>query len=159
MKKNFQEEKYSNGIVDIGGRIRDFRVNHLKVTQVELANHVNVSKSFISYVEKGEKKPSFELLYFLSKKFNANLKWIFTGEGKALDQDFNGATHKPLEDRFPAINKSPEIVEFLENLNAPILYHAFMAWYLKIIDEIEPQIQEYFTNIEKKEKLNGGSYE
>lgn len=138
-------------MIDIGRRIKEIRKNFLKMSQAELAQNASISKSFLSYVEKGDKKPSFELLYALSSMYNINLRWIFFGEGKV----FNDSENTLLEDRFPAVKKSPEIIEFLENIEAPVLYHAFMAWYLKIMSEIEPQVQKYFMNINKKEEVNG----
>jgi len=64
----------------VGGRIRELR-EQLGLKQGELAKSLEVHQTQISEVEAGNKKPSFEILIFLSDHCNVSIDKILRGEG------------------------------------------------------------------------------
>jgi len=50
------------------------------ITQGELADKVNVTKEFISYIENGHKDPSLSLLRKIAKELNTTVKALITDE-------------------------------------------------------------------------------
>lgn len=61
---------------DIGKKIKSLRLSY-GMTQEELANKANVSKSIISAYEKGNRNPSFEVLEKIAEIFNVKEVYFF----------------------------------------------------------------------------------
>ena len=57
-------------------RLRELR-KESKLTQQELANRLNVSRSSVEMYEKGEREPSFETQEAIADLFNVNLDYLF----------------------------------------------------------------------------------
>lgn len=71
-------EKFSTK--EIGGRLRTIRKD-LGNTLEEMAQITGLSKSGISDMEKGLKKPSSVYMSELYIKFGVNINWVLTGKG------------------------------------------------------------------------------
>ena len=68
----------------IGKRLNQLRKT-LNITQEKFSTQFAVSyRAYTSY-ERGERKPSFELLNVLYKNFNVNLNWLISGEGEMFN--------------------------------------------------------------------------
>ncbi|MGQ3740891.1 helix-turn-helix domain-containing protein [Bacillus sp. Fil] len=59
----------------IGKRVKEIR-SKLKMTQQEFADSISVSKSLISLIELGIKKPSIETINKMSNKGNVSVDYI-----------------------------------------------------------------------------------
>ena len=75
----------------VGGRIKELR-EQLGLKQGELAKSLGVHQTQISEVEAGNRKPSFEVLIFLSDNCNVSIDKILRGDnfihpGIALNQN------------------------------------------------------------------------
>ena len=66
---------------ELGKRIKTIREErHMR--QKQFAAYLGISGSLLSQIESGQKKPVYELLYKLMKKYNVSLDWIFSGQGE-----------------------------------------------------------------------------
>lgn len=138
---------------EIGERIKCVRKS-LKLTQSEFALKTGISNSFLSYVETGSKNPSFELLFSLSSKFAVKMDWVFTGKGEMFQSDELKTSSEIKDELFRLYSKLKDkelVFEFLDSLEAPIMYHAFMAWYLRLRREIKDDVDEFFSKGRSKD--------
>ncbi len=62
-----------------GQRIQQLRIQH-QYTQKQLADKLNIDRSFLSYVESGKKGFSVDLLVQLSALLDASLEYIILGK-------------------------------------------------------------------------------
>ena len=62
-------------------RIKEVRAK-LKLSQVEFAERIFLSKSFYGDIEIGKKKVNDRIIFIVSKQFNVSEEWIRTGKGE-----------------------------------------------------------------------------
>ncbi len=60
----------------LGDRIKEIRTNH-NITQTQLANALDVSKSIISAYENNIRSPSLDILFKLQDYFNVPISYFF----------------------------------------------------------------------------------
>lgn len=94
----------------IGGRLKSVR-RHFDFTLDEISKHTGLSKSGISEIEKGVKKPSSVYMFSLAEKFNININWVLTGRGRMFLPDISfyldyGIDNEHVLDMLQAILKS-----------------------------------------------------
>lgn len=79
-------------------RIKQLREEN-KITQEELAKRLNLtSKGIVSMYEKGDRKPSLEILVKLSEIFNCSIDYLLgKSDIKNIAEEFNFAYHKETE--------------------------------------------------------------
>lgn len=61
-----------------GARIRELRIAK-NLTQDELAEHMNVSHGYISFIESGKRGCSVDVLIALSNLFGVSIDYLFLG--------------------------------------------------------------------------------
>ena len=68
----------------IGKNIKNIREHRLKLTQEQLAETLNMSRSFISHLESPNvnKGISIDTLFLISQKFNLDIRDFFEGYEK-----------------------------------------------------------------------------
>lgn len=59
-----------------GNRLKELRDKN-KLTQEELAEKVGVDRSYMGFLERGEKNPTLEKLTLIAKAFNISLSKLF----------------------------------------------------------------------------------
>jgi transcriptional regulator with XRE-family HTH domain len=104
---------------EIGQRIFDIR-KKLGLNQLDLAKELHVSNGTISELEAGNGKPSYDVLYNLSKKHNIDVHWILHGTGEmykvSLDaliiDSISPGERIPLMEKFIRYFKGSELVRF-----------------------------------------------
>lgn len=69
-----------------GMRIQQLRIQH-QYTQKQLADRLNIDRSFLSRVEAGEKGCSVDLLIQLSDCFDVSLDYIVMGNGNVVNKE------------------------------------------------------------------------
>ncbi len=69
-----------------GQRIQQLRIQH-RYTQKQLADRLNIDRSFLSRVEAGEKGCSVDLLIQLSDCFEVSLDYIVMGKGDVVNKE------------------------------------------------------------------------
>ena len=50
------------------------------MTQAQFARRIGVTQGFLSYVERGEKEISPEVLVRISREFGKSVDWLLTGK-------------------------------------------------------------------------------
>ena len=75
-------------------RIKEFR-QAMSVQQGDFASSLGVLQQQLSKYERGENKPSVDFLIKLVEKYNVNLNWLLTGQGRMFENvDFNDTDAK-----------------------------------------------------------------
>jgi transcriptional regulator with XRE-family HTH domain len=103
----------------IGERLRDL-LHEQKMLGSDLANHLGVSKQYVSKLLNGEKTVSLPNIMAIAKAMpKADIRWLLTGEiieGKELrfaenDIDFNG--YNPMREKDRQIQDLHEMIKQL----------------------------------------------
>lgn len=78
-------------------RIKNLR-EECRMTQQELADKIDGAKSTIAMYEKGDRKPSLEVLIKLSEIFNCSIDYILCKTDiRNIEDEFKFAYHKEIE--------------------------------------------------------------
>ena len=78
-------------------RIKNLR-EEFGMTQQELADKIDGAKSTIAMYEKGDRKPSLEVLVKLSETFNCSIDYILCKTDiRNIEDEFKFAYHKEIE--------------------------------------------------------------
>ncbi len=84
-------------------RIKDRRKD-LKLTQLQVANFIGVSKASISQWEKGDTSPRGENLYALAKILKCAPEWLLNGKSKPNSEPSNVEAGPELQGLYPVIS-------------------------------------------------------
>lgn len=105
----------------VGGRIKQLR-NKRNLTLQELGEKINFNYSNLSKIERGERKPTLELLEQLADFFDVKVAYFF-GEEQPLPRELvdRGVEWMTFGEEMEKRNLTPEelkrMVEFLDNFN------------------------------------------
>jgi len=106
-------------LVAVGQRLRGVR-KALDLTMDQMIEKAKISKSMISDVEKGRKKPSTIYLNILIKDFNVDLNYVFTGEGNIF------------KDNQKVMVLDADIKEMVETMERDkLIKYSMLSYYLK----------------------------
>jgi transcriptional regulator with XRE-family HTH domain len=130
---------------DAAGRIRAVR-KKLMLKQEDFANQLGISQSFLSVVESGKRKPSFELLFSLLTRFNVDLSWLLTGKGKMFIKNQKSF----FIDLFPEVPPAADVIDLIKSLEVPIMRNALLSKYYLYLERYKDIISEYYQNKEKE---------
>jgi transcriptional regulator with XRE-family HTH domain len=102
--------------IDIGLLIRDLRKNNGH-TLKELSKRVNFDYSNLSKIERGERKPTFELLESLSQLYDVPMSYFFREreESKVIDAKWYTVI-KESEDKGYTPKELEDIIKLVENI-------------------------------------------
>jgi transcriptional regulator with XRE-family HTH domain len=104
----------------IGERIKMLR-KRLNMSQKKFSEMLDVSLITLQRYEKGEREPSSDFLINLKNKFNVNINWLLTGQGKMFleeDKGDNKIEKEILEllSNEPDIEKKKALLDFLKRV-------------------------------------------
>lgn len=68
---------------EVGKRIQQVRMRQ-GYTQEEFAEKLNIERSFVSKLERGEKSPSVDILVLISSTFDITTDYLLLGKSDAL---------------------------------------------------------------------------
>ena len=123
-------KKIDSELKPIGQRLLAVR-KFFKLSQEEIGKITHYSKSLISEVEKGGKKPSSQYLYSLLTQFNIDANWILTGKGEMfLDGRSDSPEDKDIKELFKMMKK------------VKILRYAVLAFYYEYANRNEELIKK-----------------
>lgn len=106
---------------EVGRRLKEVRAA-LSLKLEEIGEKTGLSKSAISYMETGTKKPSSVYMYELSKQFNIDINWVLTGDGNMFKPDVE------LNLNFGEDNKTiKELIYYIENV--PYARHDILRYF------------------------------
>jgi transcriptional regulator with XRE-family HTH domain len=96
----------------IGERIRHIRkINEM--TQIEFSALVGIAQGTLSEIEKGNGKPSVDIIYEMKKHFQIDLEWLIMGNASnQLEETLEYEMLQKFRDLDPLIKS--EVMEFLE---------------------------------------------
>jgi transcriptional regulator with XRE-family HTH domain len=124
--------------VQVGSRLKAIRKS-LGMSQKEFAANLEVSASYLSEIESGKTKPSFNFTVLIYERYNVNPAWLLVeeeemflgvGEGKkAGDFDFGGQTEEVLE-----------MLNFMEQ--SPFVQSTVLSHFMKFLYENENIIKK-----------------
>ncbi len=77
-------------MTSIGERIRFFR-NKKGLSQQDLSNQTQISRTYVSTVEAGRQDPSFAFIKTLSTSYNLSIDWLLSGNGKMFMDESSDA--------------------------------------------------------------------
>lgn len=121
-------------VIEVGKRLKDVR-RTLRLTLDEISKKTGLSKSGISYMEIGNKKPSSVYMCELSEQFNVNINWVLTGKGSMFKPEV------ALNLKFGEDNEIiQELIFYIENISFArhdILryFHKFKRDNKEVVDE------------------------
>jgi transcriptional regulator with XRE-family HTH domain len=131
----------------VSGRIKYIRESQKKSQRAFARDH-DCSSSFISLIESGDKKPSWELLQSLNSKSGVNINWVISGEGDPFighevekEKKDNPVTLRTL---VPGLPDDPVIDDLIDSLQVPIMAHTLSAQYLLYEKEYRSFIEDFF---------------
>ncbi|MCP5109151.1 MAG: helix-turn-helix domain-containing protein [bacterium] len=131
---------------EVGARIKAVR-SHLKLNQSLYADKLGISQAFLSFVEQGRRKPSFDLLWALVVEFDVDLRWVMTEAGEM----FAGETvtaESSLTARFinvfPQVPPEQDVMDMVATLEVPIMRNALVEKFLLYKKRYEEFIAEHF---------------
>ncbi|GHU28018.1 hypothetical protein FACS1894164_20340 [Spirochaetia bacterium] len=96
-------------ILTTGQRVKQLR-KKLHLTQLEFSKKISLSAAQIACIETGKRKVNDRIIKLICTAFNANEKWLKTGEGEIFNQ-FNDAKFTQLNALFS--NLLPKYQKFV----------------------------------------------
>lgn len=118
-----------------------------KMSQQELANALNISKSSINMYERGDRQPNFEMLELIADYFNVDTDYLLgrtTKTTRVLGVPFTGAVRIPVLGRVVAgipIDAVQDILDWEEITDEIARTGEFFALQIKE-DSMEPRMKE-----------------
>lgn len=123
--------------IDIGKRLKKIRKS-LNYTLRQMSDISGFNISTISEMEAARNKPNTEYLLILSRKFNINIDWIYTGKGAMLLPDF--------ELKFEFGKDSERVLEMIYLIeNCEFVRFEILSYYLKFRDENKDKIDKFLS--------------
>lgn len=88
-------------------KLKEIR-KHLNLSQEEVSTQTGISyRAYTSY-ERGDRKPSLEILEILVKKFNVNLNWFFADVGDMFITTETSSSDKEYKVNYDTLNEKME---------------------------------------------------
>jgi len=84
----------SRDFIHHANRLKEIRLQHLHVSQQDLANALGIPVHRIKDIEIGKAKISVELALLLEDKFHLDFRWLLTGEGTLTVADPSSSSPK-----------------------------------------------------------------
>jgi transcriptional regulator with XRE-family HTH domain len=147
-----QKKAATYDLAAFGERLRLIRKS-LFFSQSDLAEKLDVSRSFISEVESGSVRCGYDFIFKLSELFNVNLYYLVRGEGEMFGFNFPTPSlgGKQVGDPIESI---PELLWYLER-SALMRYNILFAATRLLLDEeerIAKEIEKFDSKTKKEEK-------
>jgi transcriptional regulator with XRE-family HTH domain len=136
-------------LIEFGKRIREIR-KQLHLSQIDFANAIGISNTFLSEVEKGKFKPGYDFFINTIKKFNINTRYLATGEGDIFFKNINETKNETKINFGEYSEIIEEMLMYFEQ--APVVKFAVLEFYKNYIYDkghmIKKEVERY-----KKQKL------
>jgi DNA-binding XRE family transcriptional regulator len=124
MKKN---KKYKIDLKPVGLRLKEVRQS-LLLSQDQLGEKVQLSKTTICDYEVGKTPPGFDFLFKLSGMFGINLEYIFSGEGPIFKDKSQLPNTTPGEKMFGDFDREVgDILDYMKKSHMVLLAVVTMA--------------------------------
>ncbi|HLP46254.1 MAG TPA: helix-turn-helix transcriptional regulator [Candidatus Kapabacteria bacterium] len=141
-------------MIAFGERLKQIR-KALYLSQSELAEKLEVSRSFISELESGQVRCGYDLIFKFSEIFDVNLYYLVRGEGAMFDAKTPTPSLSGKEIGDP-IESIPELLWYLER-STLMRYNVMFAATRILLDEedrIAKEIEKFNTKNKKEQPKN-----
>ena len=118
----------------LGERIKDIRL-HLRLSQKDFADKINISGSFLSEVEAGKSKLGYEFLNKIALTFQVNPSYLLIGKGRMFINPGSGENLAVFNGEFA--NPTDGSDEFGDIVNE-------MLWYFRRSSLVKMAVLEFF---------------
>jgi DNA-binding XRE family transcriptional regulator len=146
MKKN---RKSKIDLKPVGMRLKEVRQS-LLLSQEQLGEKVQLSKTTICDYEVGKTPPGFDFLFKLSTMFGINLEYIFSGEGPIFKDKSQILKPPPGEKMFGDFEREvADILDYMKKSHMVLLAVVTMA--MEYIDK-NKELIDSSINLEKTKK-------
>jgi len=123
----------------IGDRLRKVRLS-LNLSILKISEMTGFSKSLVSDIETGKKKPSSIYLYGLLTLFNINTNYILTGEGSIF-----------LDDPPELDNDIGEMVDLMQRVD--LVKYSMLSFFIDFKTRNKDVIEILLKEAEKKKRM------
>ncbi|UCH96296.1 MAG: helix-turn-helix transcriptional regulator [Candidatus Aminicenantes bacterium] len=151
-EKNQQNKQEKSTIVtrQFGERLKQARIK-LGLNVQQASDKIGIEKNSYYKYEDGTRFPKPETLLSIMDKFQLNMNYLLSGEGKMFihaEKAEESNNKMDLQMLFPGLD--PVTFPLVEDLQVPIMKHALMMHYLVEKNKYENFIDEYFKQKKKK---------
>ena len=118
----------------------------LGITQEEMAQLLNTTKTTVFRYEKGEVNPGLKTLQTLNRELNINLNWLVSGKN---DDNMFLEKEKPprdlaIDDLFPGVPPEKDVIALVKGLEVPIIRYSLIVKFLEYQKEYDSFIQTHY---------------
>lgn len=149
-KQQNKQEKSTIVTRQFGERLKQARIK-LGLNVQQASDKIGIEKNSYYKYEDGTRFPKPETLLSIMDKFQLNMNYLLSGEGKMFihaGKAEESNNKMDLQMLFPGLD--PVTFPLVEDLQVPIMKHALMMHYLVEKNKYENFIDEYFKQKKKK---------
>ncbi len=143
-----KEPKNYERLIELGQRVRKIR-RELGFSQQNFAKKLNISGSFLSEIEAGKVKPSYDFIMSISKECRVNLYFLLYGKGNVFLDPFDDSVGNS-EDPKGHIENLKHVLWYIER--SPMLMYAVMSFATRFIYENKSSIDSEIERYNNKDK-------
>jgi transcriptional regulator with XRE-family HTH domain len=116
-------------LIDFGQRVKAVR-DSLHLLQKDFAAQIGISGSFLSDIEAGKTRASFEFFYHITKVYNVNPMFLLHGKGEM----FLKGDNEPAIDYGPDSDFIREMIDHMRQI--PVIRFAVLEFYQRYLFDI-----------------------
>ena len=124
---------------------------HLGIKQEDFAKGLDITGGYLSEIETGKKKPSFNILNKLVDRYYVNISYLFTGKGSYFIQP--GKDQPPVpEANHPSIRDDMKIIKEMQWYidNIPVVRYAILEFFKSYLFNNRDMINEEVETFREK---------
>jgi len=141
-------EKNRCSLNDLGKKIKQLR-SVLGLSQKEFAQALDVSNSYLSGIEHGNKSPKFEFLFKIAVQYNVSPDYLFFGtEPMIINHKRKSTAGKKEKQSITAIDTTEDLLWLIDN--STLFRDTIMGYSAKFHLENEDIIKKNIENTRKK---------
>ena len=133
-------------LTSISQRIKYLRTDILQMTQSEFANAANISQSYLSFLERGERDVNISFITNISSSLKINLDWLIYGIG---DDSNIFASQNITKERLIKDNQEYALSESQKAYSLKTNDLDFLKWYLSLSKSERQHFVEATNTISK----------
>jgi len=129
-------------LIDFGKRVKEVR-DSLHLLQKDFAADIGISGSFLSDIEAGKTRASFEFFYHITEKYHVNPIYLLHGKGEM----FLSPDLEPAVDYGPDSDIIRKMIEHI--IQVPMIRFAVLEFYQGYLYDKRDMLNEVFEKLKK----------
>ena len=130
-------------LIDFGKRVKEVRES-LHLLQKDFASDIGISGSFLSDIEAGKTRASFEFFYHITEKYHVNPIYLLHGKGEM----FLGPGLESAVDYGPDSDIIQEMLEHITQI--PLIRFAVLEFYQGYLYDKKDLLNEQFEKLKEE---------